>query len=296
MISYVSPIYQHSKIEQAIYEAIGYEFDNADKLSKEVSLQLFPQTATWGLVFWEQRVGLATNLSEDIKKRRRKIIAKMQTRYPINPKNMAMILKNYTAADILITENVAPYTFKVISKVDDILDNRNLVYIVNKIKPSHLNWIQDFITILINKQSFSTKLTNRFFINFKVNMPSVLNGSWQLEGSNLLNGYELYFEPIKMGITNKFYLTNKNKINDFIRYICSILKKENIIGIITCKCSIKDEERIKDNLQIINTLTCKKTETLISRIRIEKNLWCLDGTFNLNCNKKLNAEVKEEEL
>lgn len=149
MISHISSVYQNSKIEQAVYEAIGSEWDSAEGFLDEVLLQLFPQTATWGLVFWEQRVGMPTNVNETFEKRRRKIIAKMQTRYPINPKNMAMILKNYTGADILITENIAPYTFevKLVGKEGFPKSLEDLYETVKRIKPSHLSVKHKLISI-----------------------------------------------------------------------------------------------------------------------------------------------------
>ncbi len=141
MISHISPIYQNSKIEQAIYESIGSEWDNADELAQEILLQLHPQTATWGLVFWEQRLGLPTNTNEDIEIRRRKVIAKRQSKHIINPERMAIILKNYTGADIEIIENIAPYTFevKLTGREGFPKSLEDLYKEVKKIKPSHLS-------------------------------------------------------------------------------------------------------------------------------------------------------------
>ncbi|KEH90629.1 YmfQ family protein [Clostridium botulinum] len=149
MIQRITPMYQESIIEQAIYEAIGHEFDNADKLAKEVLLQLFPQTATWGLIFWEQRVGLTTNTNEDIERRRRKVIAKLQSKHIITPERMAMILKNYTGADILITENIAPYTFEVkLTGKEGFPKSLDYLYkTVKRIKPSHLSVKHKLISI-----------------------------------------------------------------------------------------------------------------------------------------------------
>ncbi|ASN68299.1 putative XkdT-related protein [uncultured Caudovirales phage] len=141
MLQSISPIYTKSKIEQAICEAIGYELDSSDELVDEILLQFFPQTATWGLEFWEQRNNLSTNLNEDIEARRAKIIAKMQTRYPINPLTMATILQRYTGADINIIENIAPYTFevKLTGRQGFPKSLENLYKTVNRIKPSHLS-------------------------------------------------------------------------------------------------------------------------------------------------------------
>lgn len=247
MITYISPIYEYSKIMQAIFEAIGQEFDNGEDLSKEILAQLFPQSATWGLIYWENAVNIATNLDEDIERRRGKIIAKLQSRYIITPEKMATIVKNYTGANVLVVENIAPYTFKVAVNIDDIINNKDLTTIVRKIKPSHLAWIPDFMLKFKNEEIFNVvRITNRLFLNFRGNVPLRLDGSWTLNGENLLNGYEFYSESLKVGSKNRFFISKK--------------------------------------------------EMFKPTVRIEKNLWYLDGTYNLDGSKLLNSEVREEEL
>lgn len=142
MIETITPIYRNSRIEQAIYEAIGSEFDDGDNLVEEVLLQLFPQTAAWGLVFWEQRLNISINLNEDIDKRRKKVITKLQTKYPITPERMASILKSYTGFDSIINEGVTDYIFEVILTSEDAfnINTENVLKIVNRIKPSHLGY------------------------------------------------------------------------------------------------------------------------------------------------------------
>lgn len=149
LISYISPIYANSKIMQAIFEAIGSEWDNANEISEDILNQLFPQTATWGLSIWEQRLGLITNVTEDLERRRGKVIAKLQTKYPITPKNMAMILKNYTGADISITEGVAPYAFeiKLLGREGFPKSLEDLYKEVKRIKPSHLSVMYKLIVL-----------------------------------------------------------------------------------------------------------------------------------------------------
>lgn len=141
MITYVSPIYEQSKVIQSIFEAIGYEWDTAELLANDILKQFFPQTATWGLIYWEEAVNVVNNPTEEIERRRRKVIAKLQSRYAINPKRMALILKNYTGADILITEDIAPYTFevKLTGREGFPKSLEDLYNEVKKIKPSHLS-------------------------------------------------------------------------------------------------------------------------------------------------------------
>lgn len=157
MLLTLSPIYEQSIIMQSLYEAIGSEFDNLELLNKEIELQLFPQSATWGLSFWENRVGLATNLDEDIETRRRKVIAKLQSKYIMTPKRMSMILQSYTGANIKINENISPYTFGVelTSTQGFPRDSEDLYKRVNVIKPSHLSVSYKLVSLLKSKTYFA---------------------------------------------------------------------------------------------------------------------------------------------
>lgn len=149
MFNSVSPIYDQNEVMKAIYEAIGTEADMSVELANDTLLQLYPQTATWGLDIWEQRLKLITNHNEDIKLRRAKILTKLQSRNIINPQRMAYMIQNFVSADIDIKEDVAPYVFEV-----DILshegfknDLKDLYSTVKRIKPSHLGVIYKIIAI-----------------------------------------------------------------------------------------------------------------------------------------------------
>ncbi|MCC0680416.1 YmfQ family protein [Clostridioides sp. ES-S-0005-03] len=157
MLLTLSTIYEQSIIMQSLYEAIGSEFDNLELLNKEIELQLFPQSATWGLSFWENRVGLATNLDEAIETRRRKVIAKLQSKYIMTPKRMSMILQSYTGANIKINENISPYTFGVelTSTQGFPRDLEDLYKRVNVIKPSHLSVSYKLVSLLKSKTYFA---------------------------------------------------------------------------------------------------------------------------------------------
>lgn len=146
----VTPIYENSPLMQTIFEAIGTEADGSIDLGDKILRQLHPQTAaSWGLTIWERRLKLVTNLNEDIEKRIRKVITKLQIRYPINPETMASILKSYTGAIINIIEDVAPYTFRVeLTSHEGFPDDLVDVYdTVKKIKPSHLSVQYNLVSV-----------------------------------------------------------------------------------------------------------------------------------------------------
>lgn len=140
MFDSISPVYKNSIIMKSLFEAIGMEFDTLDDLIEEVKFQLFPQTATWGLKYWEERCGLPTNTDEQLPERRNKVIAKLQSKHIINPKRMAMVLQKYTGADIKVIENTAPYSFEIdlIGRTTFPKSLEQLYETVRKIKPSHL--------------------------------------------------------------------------------------------------------------------------------------------------------------
>jgi len=140
MFDSISPVYKNSIIMKSLFEAIGMEFDTLDNLIEDVKLQLFPQTATWGLKYWEERCGLPTNADEPLQTRRNKVIAKLQSKHIMNPKRMAMVLQKYTGADIKVIENIAPYTFEIdlIGRTTFPKSLEQLYQTVRKIKPSHL--------------------------------------------------------------------------------------------------------------------------------------------------------------
>lgn len=136
----ISPIYFQSRTMMAIYQAIGYEADLTDDLIRDLQKQMFVQTATWGLDFWEVAVGLPVrNGTMTIESRRRTILAKMQTRYPITPTRVKEIIETATGVRTEIIQNVAPYTFEIRFPEGSNLEI-NFTKILDEIKPAHLSY------------------------------------------------------------------------------------------------------------------------------------------------------------
>ena len=59
MLSYVTPgFYDNSYVGKWLYQVMGLEYDDARKLAEELQYQMFPETATWGLMYHEIKWGL----------------------------------------------------------------------------------------------------------------------------------------------------------------------------------------------------------------------------------------------
>ena len=139
MMSRISPIYDRSYVGKWIFEVMGADMGDVRLRFEELRAQAFPETATWGLMYWEQRYGLPVGSGlSDIEARRRRVLGRRKARAPMNPKRVEHILSELTGREVVITENVADYTFGVeIRPGDNAIDIGEAMRRLKQIKPSH---------------------------------------------------------------------------------------------------------------------------------------------------------------
>lgn len=138
---YISPIYDEAYIAQWILQTIGVELDDLRKWVEEYWNQIVPQTATWGLPYWESEYGIPTDSTKTNQQRRNELQVKIHTRTPMNPWRLAQIVSNATGGlKCRIVENTAKNTFQIwITAFNDVqINEEELKKIVNKYKPAHL--------------------------------------------------------------------------------------------------------------------------------------------------------------
>ena len=140
-LGYVSPIYEQSVIMQAIMEAIGVEWNDIDRLTDEVFAQLFPQTATWGIVYWERLVGIPRNDSLSIEQRRERVLTRMQTRWPMTKERMEQLVRIFSQdKQAFIREFFDQYRFEVLFNLTQSVDLGTVYEIIEEAKPAHLSY------------------------------------------------------------------------------------------------------------------------------------------------------------
>lgn len=147
LFDYITGIYDNCRVMVEIYEALGVQFDRVEFMFDDILRQMFPQTATWGIELWEQRLKLPTNENEGIETRRGKVIAKLQSRVTINPETMASITKNLTDVDIKIVEWIKEWTFLVQADAEYMRKGQEIYKIIKRIKPSHMAFILQFVLL-----------------------------------------------------------------------------------------------------------------------------------------------------
>jgi len=140
-LGYISPIYEQSAIMQTIIDTIGQEWDDVNELVDEVCNQLFPQTATWGIVYWENLLGIPRNDSFPIEQRRTRILTQLQTRWPVTRERMEQIVRTYSGdKQAYISQFFNEYRFEVLFNPVKSIDLKTVNEVVSETKPAHLDF------------------------------------------------------------------------------------------------------------------------------------------------------------
>lgn len=316
MLGYVSDgFYDSSYVGKWLYQVMGTEYDMALNIVESLPAQLFPETATWGLMYHEIKWGLPVRENLTFEERRRLIYQKRDCRSPLTPYRMEKYLENATGfgvhiADINDTGKygfIAPHpnAFKAFFIGDGTLDTKQVREILNRLKQSHTIYtINDRIEIVLdNKDLEQIVLRN---IRFRLCIPfwytsngcKVLDGTWLLDGTILLNSERNYDLRLYM----KCYIgkIRTQLISGIMKRLCIRLKQNKEDAIVNrqieicCRVKTGTKSRTKTCVAFRMNLVreCFAGAAVIQR----RNLWYLDGTYNLDGTRFLNAEYKEEEI
>ena len=135
MMSMISPIYDNSYVGKWIFEVMSVPLSLAQDTINELREQVFPETSTWSLPYWEQSYGLPTNEALSIEERRSRVISKRNCRKPMNPARIEMLLKELCGRDVKLIENTAPHTFEIsVSPGTSEASLDQIIKLVNEVK------------------------------------------------------------------------------------------------------------------------------------------------------------------
>lgn len=142
IMHYVSDIYATSYTGGWLFDAIGKELERLQRYEEELEMQMFPQSATWALGYWEQKFHIDSNTNQPFNVRRERIIGKSSNRAPVTPAKMEHVLSMHSGCHCIIYENAEPYTFHVVLYPTD-ENTLNLVLLkktIEQMKPAHLSY------------------------------------------------------------------------------------------------------------------------------------------------------------
>lgn len=139
MLKTVSPIYDKSYVAKWIFQVMGLEIDEAWKFFEELRLQAFPETATWGIQYWEQRYHIPSDESLSLEERRQRVIIKRGKRAPMNPAKIEQFVQDITGRPVEARHIEGTYIFWVlISPGESNINFQSIVEAIKRVKPSHL--------------------------------------------------------------------------------------------------------------------------------------------------------------
>ena len=153
---HVAQIYGNSEIGLRLFQAIGEQLDDMNAWVEEFVLQVVPQTATWGLDYWEAEYGLAYDPDMSIEKRRERVISKRRDRSQINPHRLAQIASVASAnAEVEIEENTGKNKFTVlISAIPNETTMQAVKEAIRRAKPAHLIFDTQYMQYGITQQHY----------------------------------------------------------------------------------------------------------------------------------------------
>ncbi|WOC33642.1 putative phage tail protein [Caproicibacterium argilliputei] len=170
IVPQLSPVYGDAYVALWLFNAIGQEIDNMDLHTQELPLQALPQTATWGIPFWEEDYGIARNDNLPMEERRREVLSRIRTRAPMNPQWIKTVLQTLTGTSVQITENISKNRFEVI--FGNVLENAVKGRVRDKleeIKPAHLIYLiaQTIPIIFREKNTLAADYQALFHFDFR---------------------------------------------------------------------------------------------------------------------------------
>ena len=105
MLSYVSDgFYDNSYVGKWLYQIMGLEYDEAAAILETLPDQMFPETATWGLMYHEIKWGLPIRENLSYEERRKLIYQKRDYRAPMTPYRMEVLLSDLSGCKVSICD------------------------------------------------------------------------------------------------------------------------------------------------------------------------------------------------
>ncbi len=138
IMQYLPEYYQNSRVMGAIAKAQGAELEMLYTTLDEILAQFFIDTATWGLGYWDEFLGLKTE-AYSIEERRRLLKSKLIMQPPVTRERFKKLLDG-VADSVDVIEHYGEYNFDVVLLVKTNLRTafEKILEQIEDNKPAHL--------------------------------------------------------------------------------------------------------------------------------------------------------------
>ena len=109
LMDYLPENYRASRETAAFQRALQPEADGLWAARDSLLAQLDPYTATWGLDYWEDALGLLNGQGMDLDARRRTVAAKLQGKGPTTADTIRNVAETFLGAAVTVVEVFGEY-------------------------------------------------------------------------------------------------------------------------------------------------------------------------------------------
>lgn len=139
LVSMVAPIYGDSETALWLFQAIGCTLDDILAYIDEFQLQIFPQTATWGLEVWERVWEIVPDPTLSLERRRANILNKKRKCGSMNPARLENILAALAGCTVRIKETPGSNLIQAyFHSIPPDISWQAVLREMNRAKPAHL--------------------------------------------------------------------------------------------------------------------------------------------------------------
>lgn len=311
MLSYVSDgFYDRSYVGKWLYQIMGLEYDTAREIIESLPAQMFPETATWGLMYHEMKWGLPIRDNLPYEERRRLIYQKRDYRSPITPWRMETYLRNATGFEVHIADAADPGAYGFVPQHPNVfkayfigegtLDTKKVHEILDRLKQSHTTYkINDRTEIVFDNSSMEQIILRR--ILFAVKIPfwgcRVFDGGWLLDGSVILCEKRRY--GLRLGLEShiRIFLPEWSFSLATVKIgtVKSFLKEFFLAGLQN-RISVGTVERGKTAMHVHARIRSSGENIEVSVITKTADYWYLNGSVMLDGSRRLNSIYREEDI
>ena len=147
LIDMLPSFYHNSDFVKAYISSQSVEHSFIKESIEDLVNNLYVNTATWGLDYFEEKLGLQTDKSKSYEERRERIKAKKIGTGTTTVKMIKDTALAFECGEIDITEMYADYMFKIkfISQKGRPKNLEDFKSAIDEIKPAHLAYILEFM-------------------------------------------------------------------------------------------------------------------------------------------------------
>lgn len=130
-----------NEVAEYHFEGTGNAIDVMDAQRRDIEVQFFPSTATWGLDIWDW-VYFGQKQLLSIEERRKAIQRKHWSHLGFRPSVLRAIGLSASSLDIVIMqEDFMNKVIRYVFRADDVFDTSHVIHAVESIRPVHCNGV-----------------------------------------------------------------------------------------------------------------------------------------------------------